>query len=91
MNKIEGEVTALTVLDQCMRMSNDHIWAFFETMPNLKEKDAFSVRVKLAGVKVDFYNTWHMENWNKSLADILQDLIAIQYEYEQRESSEVES
>ena len=91
MNKIEGKVTASTVLEQCQRMSNDHIWAFFEYLPHLDTKNRFSVRVKLADTNKDFYNTWDMENFGKSLANILQDLIAIQYEYEQRESSEVES
>ena len=92
MTDIEGEVTASTVLEQCQRMSNDHIWAFFEYLPHLKAENKISIRVKLAVEdEKDFYNTWDMENFGKSLANILQDLIAIQYECEQRESSEVES
>ena len=80
--EIEGEVTAETILSQCMRMSNDKIWAFFEFCPHI---DEIIVRVRSADENSsDFYNSFYEPNYGKSLADIMQDLIEIQYESEAR-------
>ena len=80
--KIEGEVTAETILSQCIRMSNDNIWAFFEYNPHLEPDNRVCVSVKPGDIDADnIYNTW--DDLNKSLADIMSDLIKIQYEQEQ--------
>ena len=85
--EIEGEVTASTILEQCVRMSNDNIWAFFSYSPHLDEKNRVSVRVSPADIDADcVYISSNIENYDKSLAEIMQDLISIEYQDKEKQS-----
>ena len=80
-NIIDGEVTAETILSQCMRMSNDSIHAFFNYSPHLDEVNQIQVIVKFNDKQI--YNSY--EHYGSSLAETLQDLIAISYEQEAKQ------
>ena len=83
---MKGEVTASTILEQCQRMSNDNIWAFFDFNPHLDEKNRVLVRVKPADLESDdIYSSW--DNFDKPLAEIMQDLIGIEYQYQEQQSA----
>ena len=75
---IKGEVTEETILKQCISMSNDNIHAFFNYSPHLDEGNRLHITVKLNGVQI--YSNYDTGNYNKSIAELLQDLIKIESE-----------
>ena len=86
--KIEGRITPETILSQCIRMSNDNIWAAFEYCPHLARPNKVIVRVRLANVEnSEFYNSFYEPNYDKDLPEILQDLIGLEYQYQEQQSA----
>ena len=79
---MKGKVTAETILSQCMRMSNDSLHAFFDYSPHMDEENRVQVYVKVDGERV--YNSYDSD-YGKPLTDILQALIALQYEQEAKQ------
>ena len=85
--EIKGEVTASTILEQCIRMSNGNIWAFFNYSPHLDAEHKVNVRVHPARLSsAVFYETLSTKNYDKSLAEIMQDLISIEYQDKEKQS-----
>jgi len=62
-------------------MSNDSLHAFFDYSPHLDEENQIQVYVKVDGERV--YNSY--DSFGKPLAEILQALIALQYEQESKQ------
>ena len=62
-------------------MSNDNLWAFFNFSPHLSANNQVGVTVNLGNLKDEsIYNYWDDENCNKTLTELLQDLIKIESE-----------
>ena len=80
---MEGKVTEEAILTQCISMSNDNIHAFFNYSPHLEEGNRLHITVKYNNEQI--YSNYETGNYNKSPAELLQDLIAIQYEAEARQ------
>ena len=79
---IEGKITPETILSQCMRMSNDSLHAYFDYSPHLDEENQIQVYVKVNGMRI--YNSYDSD-YGVPLAEVLQALIALQYEQEARQ------
>ena len=81
---IKGEVTAETILSQCIRMSNDKLFTFCDWASHTNE---IRVRVMVDDWHNDpIYRELHYIDLScscPSLADIMSDLIKIQYDSEQ--------
>jgi hypothetical protein len=91
MTDINGKVTAETVLSQCIRMNNDKLSSYYTFNGTIKAH-IVSVYDNIKDKNKPLYIEVHYEDIESpSLADILSDLIGILYEYEQKESSKVES
>ena len=89
--ELQGEITAETIFRQCILMSNDKILADCSFNAHVK-----AIVVLVCDTDKDRYKPFYDEVYyydmeSKSLADIYQDLIAIEYEHEQKMSSEVKS
>ena len=80
---MEGEITPSTILEQCQRISNSNIHAFFFYSPHLDEENRVQVLVKLNDAQI--YNSY--DNYGSPLADIMQDLIGIEYQYQEQQSA----
>ena len=77
-SEIQGEITPEKILRQCILMSNNNILAFFSYSPHIQVFNVY-VTEDRCGVS-PFYNGNHYvgKDFGKSLAEIYQDLIAIE-------------